>query len=333
MEKKQLTAYEENEIVRLIGDIKHDIYLTQRKILSDANRELIELYFRIGKIVSENQRYGNNFINMLAASLKADFPNTKGFSPRNLSRMRKFYETYGDLTILPPAVAKLPWTHNSILVERVSDPVERVWYAEKCLENEWSKTVLDHQIDLKLYSRQSDKALKMTNFEQRLPAAQGELARALIKDPYIFELSGLSEKSLERDIQSAMMDRIKTVLLEFGRGFSFIGDQYRISTEGNDYFIDMLFYHIQLKCYIVLELKNTDFDPSFVGQLSFYVKAVDKTLKTPSDSPTIGLLLCRNKDRESVQWSLETTSSPVGVASYEISQYLPSQETINDFLK
>ena len=330
---KKATIDSEQDAIRLIGEIKRDIVSTQRKVFADANRELILLYFRIGKVISENQRYGSNFINLLSISLKADFPDSTGFSPRNLARMRKFYETYHDLSNLPPAAAKLPWTHNSILVERISDPDERVWYAEKCIENGWNKVVLDHQIDLNLYQRQSDNSAKLTNFGEHLPAVQGELALDLIKDPYIFELSGLTERSAERDIQKAMVERIKTVLLEFGQGFSFVGNQYRISTEGKDYYLDLLFYHIKLRCYVVLELKNTDFDPSFIGQLSFYVKAVDKTLKEDSDAPTIGLLLCRNKDKDSVEWSLETTTSPIGVASYEIRQYLPSQEQINDFLK
>ena len=220
-----------------------------------------------------------------------------------------------------------------MLIDRVNDSEKRAWYAEKCLENGWSFVLLDHQIDLNLYQRQSDNSAKLTNFGEHLPAVQGELAQDLIKDPYIFELSGLTERSAERDIEKAMVERIKTVLLEFGQGFSFVGNQYRISTEGKDYYLDLLFYHIKLRCYVVLELKNTDFDPSFIGQLSFYVKAVDKTLKEDGDAPTIGLLLCRNKDKDSVEWSLETTTSPIGVASYEIRQYLPSQEQINDFLK
>ena len=180
---KKATIDSEQDAIRLIGEIKRDIVSTQRKVFADANRELILLYFRIGKVISENQRYGSNFINLLSISLKADFPDSTGFSPRNLARMRKFYETYHDLSNLPPAAAKLPWTHNSILVERISDPDERVWYAEKCIENGWNKVVLDHQIDLNLYQRQSDNSAKLTNFGEHLPAVQGELAQDLIKDP------------------------------------------------------------------------------------------------------------------------------------------------------
>ena len=158
-------------------------------------------------------------------------------------------------------MAKLPWSFNCLLIDRVNDSEKRAWYAEKCLENGWSFVLLDHQIDLNLYQRQSDNSAKLTNFGEHLPAVQGELAQDLIKDPYIFELSGLTERSAERDIEKAMVERIKTVLLEFGQGFSFVGNQYRISTEGKDYYLDLLFYHIKLRCYVVLELKNTDFDP------------------------------------------------------------------------
>ena len=323
-----------NDIVfSQIEDIKKDIISTRNKILTDANKELINMYFRIGKIISENQKYGSNFINSLSTSLKIEFPDTTGFSPRNLARMRKFYETYKDLSNLPPAVAKLPWTHNSILVERISDVNKRIWYAEKCVENGWSYVVLDHQIDLDLYDRQADKTKKLTNYSNHLPEIQRELAIDVVKDPYIFELAGITEKSKELDIEKAMIERIKSVLLELGKGFSFVGNQYRISTENKDYYIDLLFYHLKLRCYVVVELKNVDFDPSFIGQLQFYITAVDETLKSKEDNQTIGLLLCRNKDKNLVEWSLKSSFAPIGVASYEIKEYLPPEEELNKYLK
>ena len=313
--------------------IKNDIINTRNKVLSDANRELIYMYFRIGKIISDNQKYGSKFIKSLSLALKVEFPNATGFSPRNLARMKKFYEIYKDISILPPAVAKLTWTHNSILVERIDDWNERVWYAEKSLENGWNKAVLNHQIDLDLYTRQADNSIKLTNYQQQLPEIQGELAVDFIKDPYIFELVGLNEKSKELDIENAMIDRIKSVLLELGKGFSFVCDQYRISTENKDYYIDLLFYHIKIRCYVVVELKNSDFDPSFIGQLQFYITAVDETLKSKDDNKTIGLLLCRNKDKNSVEWSLKSSIAPIGVASYEIRDYLPTEDELNKYLK
>ena len=319
--------------VSIVESIKADIFQTRNKVLLDANKELIAMYFRIGKVIDENTKYGNNFINELSRQLKIEFPDADGYSPRNLARMRKFYVTYGDLSNLPPAVAKLPWTHNCILMDKVSDINKRIWYAEKCWENGWSKVVLDHQIDLELYERQADPTKKLTNYESRLPAPQSELSRDIIKDPYIFELAGLKEKIIEKDIEKAMLEQIKTVLLELGKGFSFVGNQYRVSTPNNDYLIDLLFYHLELRCYVVVELKNVDFKPDFIGQLQFYITAVDETLKKEQDNPTIGLLLCKGKDKYSVEWSLKSTTAPIGVASYEIRNYLPTEEELNRYLK
>ena len=321
------------EYIKQIEDIKKDIINTRNKILTDANKELIDMYFRIGKIISENQKYGSNFINSLSTSLKIEFPNTTGFSPRNLARMRKFYETYKDLSNLPMALAKLPWSFNNLLIDRIEDVNKRIWYAEKCVENGWSYIVLDHQIDLKLYERQADTSKKLTNYGINLPKIQGELAIDVMKDPYIFELAGINRKSKELAIEHAMIERIKSVLLELGKGFSFVGNQYRISTENKDYYIDLLFYHIKLRCYVVIELKNVDFEPSFIGQLQFYVTAIDETLKTKEDNQTIGLFLCRNKDKNTVEWSLKSSIAPIGVASYEIREYLPTNEELNKFLK
>lgn len=233
-------------------------------------------------------------------------------------------EEYKDLSNLPPAVAKLPWTHNCILLEKVKDDNIRNWYAEKCIENGWAKTVLDHQIDLQLYERQAI-SNKLTNFENKLPILQSELARDVIKDPYIFELEGIKENAVEKDIENAMMEKIKNVLLELGKGFSFVGNQYKISTENQDYYIDMLFYHLDLRCYIVVELKNVEFKPEYIGQLSFYVTAVDETLRKELDNQTIGLLLCKGKDKLSVEWALKATNTPIGVTSYEVRNELPKE--------
>lgn len=276
--------------------------------------------------------YGSNFINTLSSSLKTEFPGSAGFSPRNLARMRKFYEVYGDLSNLPPAAAKLPWTHNSILVEKIDNNEVRAWYAQKCLDNGWNKVVLDHQIDLCLYERQADNNKKITNFEATLPDTQSELAADMMKDPYIFELANLKEKALEKDLEEAMLNSVKNVLMEFENGFSFVGNQYRISTNDNDYFIDLLFYHLHLRCYVVVEPKVVDFKPEFLGQLQFYITAVDETLEHEFDNPTIGLLLCKSKDKVVAEWPLKSTNAPLGLASYEIRRYLPSEDEIIKYL-
>ena len=314
----------EKDFKNLILQAKQDILATRYNVMQHANSELIMLYFRLGKIVSENASYGNKFIQNFSTSLRLEFPNTDGFSERNLSRMKKFYEEYKDLSILPTALAKLPWSHNMLLLDKVKDLEIRKWYAEKCFENGWSHTVIEHQIDSGVYERQV-LAEKLTNFNEKLPLPQSELARNIMKDPYIFELEGIKDDYIEKDIENAMLEKIKNVLLELGKGFSFVGSQYKISTENQDYYIDLLFYHLELRCYIVVELKNTEFKPEFAGQLSFYVTAVDETIRKEYDNQTIGLLLCKGKDRLSVEWSLKSTNAPIGVSSYEISKMLPKE--------
>ena len=314
----------DKEFKDLVLCVKEDILKTRFEVQTNANIELIKLYFRIGKIVSENAKYGNKFIQDFSTSLKLEFPDTTGFSTRNLSRMKKFYEEYKDLSNLPMALAKLPWSHNNLLLDKVKELNVREWYAEKCFENGWSHTVLEHQIDLQLYERQAI-SNKLTNFENKLPIPQSELARDVIKDPYIFELEGIKENAVEKDIENAMMEKIKNVLLELGKGFSFVGNQYKISTENQDYYIDMLFYHLDLRCYIVVELKNEEFKPEYIGQLSFYVTAVDETLRKELDNQTIGLLLCKGKDKLSVEWALKATNTPIGVTSYEVRNELPKE--------
>lgn len=322
----------DKNVVFIIEDIKKEILSTRNRVLENANSELMSLYFKIGRYIDENAKYGNNFIDLLSKSLKIEFPSATGYSSRNLLRMKRFYTEYKNLSNLPPAVAKLHWTHNVILIDKVSDFDKRMWYAEKCLENGWSKVLLDHQIDLNLYERQAENNKKLNNFSENLPEIQGELATEVMKDPYIFELVGIDEKISEKNLEKAMVEKIKNVLLELGKGFSFVGNQYKISTENKDYYIDLLFYHLTLNCYVVVELKTVDFEPEFIGQLQFYIMAVDETVKKETDNPTIGLLLCKNKDKISVEWALKSANVPVGVASYEVKNYLPTEEEINSLL-
>jgi len=306
----------------IFENIKNDIRNTRFRIIENANSELINLYFRLGKIINDNWKYGNNFVNELSINLKLEFPNMKGLSPRNLRRMKIFYNEYKDMQNWPVPLANLPWTHNYTLIEKVKDLNKRIWYAEKCLENCWSQTILIHQIDSNLYQRQKENS-KLTNFDENMSITQSELARDMMKDPYIFELSNLKDKAIETDIENAMIERIKNLLLEFGKGFSFVGSQYKISTDNNDYYLDLLFYHLELRCYIVVELKNTNFKPEYIGQLNFYVTAIDKKLNKEYDNETIGLLLCKEKDKLSVEWALEGINNPIGVSSYEIEKYIP----------
>ena len=312
----------EKDFKDTIINIKNEIINTQTQILSDANSRLINLYFKLGKIINDNSKWGDKFIETLEVELKLDFPNIKGFSARNLRRMKRFYLEYKDEEILPPAVAKLPWTHNIMLIEKIKDKNIRFWYANEAANGNWSKVVLDHQINMKLYER---KALpdKKNNFKNILIEPQSDLANDLQKDPYIFNLPLLKEKYVEKELEESMVERIRDVLLEFGNGFSFIGNQYKLTVGNNDYFIDMLFYHLKLHCYIVVELKAVPFKPEFIGQLNLYLTALDEQVKDNLDYPSIGLLLCKSKDKLTVEYSLKGVDKPIGVSSYEISKYLP----------
>lgn len=312
----------EKDFKEVVATIRDEIIETQVYIMSDANKRLINLYFKLGKIIYENSKWGNKFIKELETELKLTFPNSKGFSARNLSRMKKFYMEYKEEEILPPAVAKLPWTHNNILIDKVKDKEKRLWYANEAANNNWSKIVLDHQIDMNLYE---SKALtnKENNFKNTLIEPQSDLANDLQKDPYIFNLPLLKEKYIEKELEESMVERIKDVLLELGDGFSFVGNQYKITVGDNDYYIDMLFYHLKLHCYIAVELKAVSFKPEFIGQLNFYLTAIDEEIKDEHDFPSIGLLLCKEKDRLTVEYSLKNVSKPIGVSSYEISKYMP----------
>ena len=319
----------EKDFKDTIVNIKNEIINTQTQILSDVNSRLINLYFKLGKIINDNSKWGDKFIETLEVELKLDFPSIKGFSARNLRRMKRFYLEYKDEEILPPSVAKLPWTHNIMLIEKIKDKNIRFWYANEAVSGNWSKVVLDHQIDMKLYER---KALsdKNNNFNSTLIEPQSDLANDLQKDPYIFNLPLLKEKYVERELEESMVERIRDILLELGSGFSFIGNQYKLTVGDNDYFIDMLFYHLKLHCYIAIELKAVPFKPEFIGQLNFYLTALDEQIKDNLDAPSIGLLLCKSKDKLTVEYSLKGVDKPIGVSSYEISKYLP--KNLEEFL-
>lgn len=312
----------EEDFKNVINLIINDIKETQVMILSDANKRLINLYYKIGKIINENSTWGNHFIEELSNELKLTFPNIKGFSERNLSRMKKFYLEYKNYEILPPAVAKLPWSHNNILIDKIKDKNERFWYANEAANNNWSKVVLEHQIDFKLYERQ-EKKYKLNNFKDILIDVQSDLANDLQKDPYIFNLPLLKEKYIERELEESMINHIRDVLLELGNGFSFVGNQYRLTVGNDEYFVDLLFYHLKLRCYIVVELKTVSFKPEFVGQLNFYLNVVDSQVKNDNDNDSIGLLLCKEKNKMTVEYSLKSVDKAIGVSSYQISKILP----------
>lgn len=310
----------ESNFKEIINTIKEDIKKTQIKAAQKVNSELIMLYFRLGKIVSENKSYGNNFTKQISIELKLTFPNMKGFSERNIRAMRLFYEEYKDDEKWQQLVAKLPWGHNLLLIEKIKDKKLRKIYANATLKNSWSRNVLSMQIEKGYHNRIGN---SNNNFNNILPKEDSDLVNNIVKDPYIFDFITLRDDYKEKELEYAMLEKIRDVLLELGKGFSFVGNQYKISTESNDYYIDLLFYHLELRCYIVVELKTGEFKPEYIGQIGFYVTAVNETLKKEYDNQTIGLLLCKEKDRLTVDWSLKSTNVPIGVSAYNIKNQIP----------
>lgn len=311
-----------SEYIEIIEAIKSEIIGAQYKAALNVNRELIMLYYNIGKIINEHKSWGNKFIENLAADIKLSFPNAKGYSVRNLKYMAKLAATYDDEEFVQQAVAQIPWGHTVVLLDKFSDSTIRNWYVKKTIENGWSRNVLIHQIESGLYERQAI-AEKISNFENRLASPQSELAVQTMKDPYIFDFIPFSEEMVERDIENALVKDITKLLLELGTGFAFLGNQYHINVGGDDFYIDLLFYNLNLRCYVVIELKTGEFKPEYAGQLNFYLSAVDGIIKRPEDNPSIGLLLCKSKNDLVAEYALKDMSKPIGVSEYKITSSLP----------
>ena len=313
-----------NEYFNIIESIKTEIKAAQYKAALSVNRELIMLYFNIGRIINEHKAWGNKFIDNLAADIKLEFPNAKGYSVRNLKYMAKFAETYPDEEFVQQVAAQIPWGQNIVLLDKVTDDSIRRWYIEKTLENGWSRNVLTHQIESDLYARQV-LANKVSNFENRLTSPQSELAVQTMKDPYVFDFIPFREDMVERDIENTLVQDVTKLLLELGTGFAFLGNQYHLNVGGDDFYIDLLFYNLNLRSYVVIELKTGEFKPEYAGQINFYLSAVDGILKTEQDNPSIGLLLCKTKNDLVAEYALKDMSKPIGVSEYKVTSRLPEE--------
>jgi predicted nuclease of restriction endonuclease-like (RecB) superfamily len=264
---------------------------------------------------------GSKFLRNLSKEITSEFSSAKGFSVRNLKNMSRFYREYPDIEIGQTLSAQITWSHN-LEILRVESKEQRLWYINKTIENGWSVNVLAHQIDTNLYARQIEQK-KVSNFPTILPSSQSELALETMKDPYVFDFIELKEDAKEKDLEEALIKNITKVLLEFGKGFAYVGHQYHLEVAGEDYYIDLLFYNIKLKCYVVIELKVGEFKPEYAGKLSFYLTAIDEQVKEKNDNPTIGLLLCRNKNNVIAEYTLRDMNKPMGVSEYRIKDYLP----------
>jgi len=306
----------------LLDSLKRRVHDARRRAIAAANQELMTLYFEVGQSIVARQAdegWGAKVIDRLARDLQAAFPDMEGFSPRNLHRMRAFYLAWGegegmDGKTLPQPVAKLPWGHNTMLLEKLRTPSQRLFYAERALQHGWSRAILGLQIAGQLHRREG---MAVTNFPALLPPPDSDLALQATRDPYLFDFLTLHASANERDIERALMQHIERFLLELGAGFAFIGRQVAVDIGGEDHKIDLLFYHLRLRNYVVIELKARPFDGRDVGQLNMYLSAVDDQLRQPSDGPTIGLLLCRGKNRVKAEYALRGLMRPIGVADWE----------------
>lgn len=282
-----------------------------------ANSAMVLLYWDIGRMIlarQEREGWGARVIDRLSADLREEYPDMQGFSPRNLLFMRSFAEAFSDAERVKQLVSQLPWGHIIRLLQRVKETTVREWYIRESIEHGWSRSLLELQIDGRAHLRQG-KAL--TNFKATLPPADSDMAGQIFKDPYLFDFLGTADPRREREVEQALVDQIQRFLLELGSGFAFVGRQVQLAFESRDYYLDLLFYHLKLRCYIVIELKAVPFEPGFAGQMNMYLSAVDDLLRHPDDKPTIGLLLCRAKDRLIVEYALRDVRKPIGVAGWE----------------
>lgn len=312
----------DNQYLSVIETIKAEIAESQYKAVLQVNKEMTLLYYNIGRIINDHKIWGNKFIDNLAKDIKLAYPNSTGYSVRNLKYMAKFAAEFPDEEFVQEVLAQITWYHNITLMDKVRDSGKYVWYAKETIKNGWSRNVLLHQIESCLYERQAI-SNKISNFENLLPATQSELAKQTMKDPYIFDFIPFKEDMVERDIEQALVKDVTALLLELGTGFAFIGNQYHLNVGGVDFYIDLLFYNLNLRCYVVIELKTGDFKPEYAGQLNFYLSAVDAQLKKDTDNSTIGLLLCKSKNNLVAEYSLKDMSKPMGISEYKISSVLP----------
>lgn len=323
---EHLSAMPEN-YQDFIQEIKDQIQHERFKTVMSANKAMVLMYWNIGKAILERQKnegWGAKVIDRMSHDLKESFPGISGFSPRNLKYMRKFAENWQDIEIVQRTVAQIPWRSNITLLDKIKDPKIRLWYAERTIENGFGKDMLIFQIESKLYQREGK---AVSNFKKALPPIDSDMAAQSFKDPYIFDFVGNSKRIRERELEQSLMDHIQKFLLELGQGFAFVGRQVHLELGDSDFYLDLLFYHVKLKCYVVIELKTGKFDPGYVSKLNMYLNVVNDTLCQPEDNKTIGLLLVKSKNKLVVEYSLSGFRNPIGVSNWEneITKSLPEK--------
>jgi predicted nuclease of restriction endonuclease-like (RecB) superfamily len=300
-----------------LNEIKRRIQEERLRVVLAANSAMVLLYWDIGRLILDRQEragWGAKVIDRLAEDLREAYPDMKGLSPRNLKYMRAFAAAWPDRAIVQEPLARITWYHNVALLEKLTSREDRLWYARQVLETGWSHNILVLQIESRTHERQGK---AVTNFQATLPPAESDMAGQVFKDPYLFDFLGTADPRREREVEQALVDHIQRFLLELGTGFAFVGRQVPLEVGDQDYYLDLLFYHLKLRCYVVIELKAVPFDPAFAGQLNLYLSAADDLLRHREDKPTIGLLLCREKNRLVVEYALRDLRKPIGVARWE----------------
>lgn len=314
------------DYLAFIQDIKQRIQGAQIKASVAVNQALLQLYWELaGRIVAKQQEsvWGDGFLLQMSRDLQTEFPDMKGFSLRNLKYMRQWFQFWSAAPAIgQQLVAQIPWGHNLAIISKIKTTEQALFYVQKTIQNNWSRVVLTHQIESGLYLREGK---AVTNFQNTLPAPHSDLARQILKDPYHFDFLMLKERHDEQELENALLEHITRFLLELGAGFSYLGRQYKLEVDGDEFFVDLLFYHVRLHCYVVVELKTVKFKPEFAGKLNFYISAVDEILKAEQDHPTIGILICKSKKDTVVEYALRNINKPIGVSEYTITQNLPDE--------
>lgn len=308
----------------LLQELKQRIRESQLRASVSVNRELVLLYWRIGRDVlvrQERERWGAKVIDRLATDLKKAFPEMRGFSSRNLKYMRAFAAAWPDEVFVQQVAAQIPWFHNCVLLDKLERQEDRVWYVNATVQHGWSRNVLVHQIETGLHKRSG---AALTNFQNTLPAPQSDLAQEITKDPYTFDFLILAEDARERELEQGLLAHLKNFLLELGVGFAFVGSQYRLGVGSREFFLDLLFYHLKLRCFVVIDLKAKTFEPEFAGKMNFYLAAVDDLLRHADDQPSIGLIICKTKDQVVAEYALRNSTTPIGISEYSLAEALPA---------
>ncbi len=306
-------------------EVKDQIVTSRKRAVFGANKEMILLYFNIGEVISQKQNelgWGAKVIDRLSADIRNELPKTSGFSIRNMKLMVQFYKEYQDISIVQLPVAQIPWTHNIILIQKIKSLELRSWYMMKILENGWSKDILSLMIKNEVHKREGK---IVSNFSSLLLSNDSDLVQQTFKDPYIFDFLTIDSTFREKELELKLIENMEKFLLELGSGFAFVGRQYKLEVGNDDYYIDLLFYHLKLRCYIVIELKKGKFKPAYSGQVGFYCSTVDEILAHENDNPTIGLILCQEKNEIVAEYSLKNMAQPIGISQYELTEILPKE--------